>query len=274
MKYLLKDTCMFFKISKPCISGPLFLVFVILFIACQSVKAQEAEFPISEDSLYLNTDIHQMRLSCLIVPASFVSYGALSFAIPKLKGLDVNVRNEVIHERPYRTSFDDYTQYIPAGLVYALNITGIKGKHNYRDLTMTYAVSQILSAMVVVPAKRLIAEERPDRSDNKSFPSGHASTAFSTAHFMYKEYKEYNFWLAASGYPFAVFTGIYRVINNKHWASDVVAGAGIGIAATEFAYWLTPRLSKLLKGKDKKPSYVVLPVYTGEVLQLSFAKRF
>lgn len=255
-------------------SVPLLLTFAIVFADCLSGRGQSMEPRISGDSLCLSTNIHQMKIARLIAPAAFVSYGALSFAIPKLKGLDVNVRNEVIHEKPPRTSFDDYTQYIPAGLVYGLNIAGIKGKHNYKELSMTYAVSQILSGAVVFPTKRLIKEERPDRSDNKSFPSGHAATAFSTAHFMFKEYKDYNFWLASSGYSFAVFTGVYRIINNKHWATDVVAGAGIGITATEVAYWLTPRLSKLLKGKNKKPNTVILPVYTGEVFQLSFAKRF
>jgi membrane-associated phospholipid phosphatase len=38
-------------------------------------------------------------------------------------------------------------------------------------------------------------EERPDQSNNLSFPSGHTAIAFASAQFMFREYKDTNFWL-------------------------------------------------------------------------------
>lgn len=36
----------------------------------------------------------------------------------------------------------------------------------------------------------------------------------------------------------ATATGLMRMANNKHWLSDVMVGAGIGILSTEFGYWI------------------------------------
>jgi membrane-associated phospholipid phosphatase len=60
---------------------------------------------------------------------------------------------------------------------------------------------------------------------------------------------------------FAVFTGVYRMLNDKHWFSDVVAGAGIGILSTEAAYWLYPKINNILSGKIKffNDDYAFLP---------------
>jgi membrane-associated phospholipid phosphatase len=97
-----------------------------------------------------------------------------------------------------------------------------------------------------------VREERPDGSNNLSFPSGHTTTAFTTAHFMFREYQDENIWLSLSGYPIAVFTGVYRILNDKHWVGDVVAGAGIGILSTEVAYWLFPKVSQLFSKDHSK----------------------
>lgn len=48
---------------------------------------------------------------------------------------------------------------------------------------------------------------------------------------------------------FALFTGIFRTLNDKHWVGDVVAGAGIGIL-TEAAYWLFPKVSKIFSKNE------------------------
>jgi len=57
------------------------------------------------------------------------------------------------------------------------------------------------------------------------------------------------------------------MINNRHWRSDVVTGAGIGIVSTKMAYWLYPTVSKLFinnnnKSKYKKTSFS--PFYNGK----------
>src|SRR5690606_18054357 len=107
----------------------------------------------------------------------------------------------------------------------------------------------------------LIHEERPDGSNNLSFPSGHTATAFSSAQFLFREYKDTNFWLSISGYSFALFTGVYRTLNDKHWVNDVVAGAGFGILSTELAYWMYPKVNQLLTKKEKTTATMIMPFY-------------
>lgn len=98
--------------------------------------------------------------------------------------------------------------------------------------------------------------------------------AFSSAHFMFREYNETNFWLGISGYPIAAMTGIYRIFNDKHWVGDVIAGAGIGILSTEVAYWLFPTISKWFANKKNQASLVILPTYQTKQFGLAIIKTF
>ena len=52
----------------------------------------------------------------------------------------------------------------------------------------------------------------------------------------YKEFKDSNPWLAYSGYALATLVAGSRLYNNRHWVSDVLAGAGFGILSVELSY--------------------------------------
>ena len=49
--------------------------------------------------------------------------------------------------------------------------------------------------------------------------------------------------IAIAGYTVATGVGIMRMYNNRHWASDVLAGAGVGILSASLMYWLAPYLT-------------------------------
>ena len=65
-----------------------------------------------------------------------------------------------------------------------------------------------------------------------SFPSGHTTTAFAAAAAVTAETHEWwprSTWVVAPVlYGGATAVGLSRMYHNKHWASDVVLGAGIG----------------------------------------------
>jgi membrane-associated phospholipid phosphatase len=46
---------------------------------------------------------------------------------------------------------------------------------------------------------------------------------------LFQEYKDSNLWYASSGFVFATATAILRIANNKHYSSDVLAGAGFTV---------------------------------------------
>ena len=94
--------------------------------------------------------------------------------------------------------------------------------------------------------KKTTKIERPDGSNNDSFPSGHTAMAFMGAEFLYQEYKDVSIWYGVSGYVIASATGVLRIYNNKHWLTDVATGAGIGILGTKVAYWVQPYITKYI----------------------------
>jgi hypothetical protein len=88
--------------------------------------------------------------------------------------------------------------------------------------------AQLLSQIYVQALKFSVRRERPDGSDNQSFPSGHSASAFATAGVLQRHYG----WKA--GVPatiVAAYVATARVHDNKHYLSDVIFGATMGIAA-------------------------------------------
>ena len=51
-------------------------------------------------------------------------------------------------------------------------------------------------------------------------------------------------WFSLGAYTLATATGVMRVLNNRHWISDVLSGAGIGILSVELGYGLMDLLFK------------------------------
>jgi membrane-associated phospholipid phosphatase len=88
--------------------------------------------------------------------------------------------------------------------------------------------AQILTQGAVQGAKFLVRRERPDGSNRLSFPSGHTASAFATATIVQQHYG----WKAGvPAYALAGAVSASRMASNKHYLSDVLMGAGIGIAA-------------------------------------------
>ena len=88
--------------------------------------------------------------------------------------------------------------------------------------------AQILSQSVVHAAKLATQRDRPVGSNTHSFPSGHTATAFATAAVVQRHFG----WTAGiPAYAFAGYVGASRMAANGHYLSDVILGAGVGIAS-------------------------------------------
>ena len=98
------------------------------------------------------------------------------------------------------------------------------------------------SAMLVTEVlKQTVRSTRPDGSDDRSFPSAHATLAFSAASFIHQRYGDtYGTWTPAL-YGVAALAGVARVQADRHRWIDVVAGAAIGYGAAR--YWTQPLAS-------------------------------
>ena len=204
----------------------------------------------------------------LIIPGVLFTYGVVALGSDYLKLINKEIREEVTENIDDHYTIDDFSQYAPAASVYVLNGIGIKGKNNFKDRTIVLATSYLFMSSIVTGLKSVAKVERPDGSSKNSFPSGHTATAFMGAEFLYQEYKDENIWYGISGYAVAAGTGFFRIYNGRHWLSDVVMGAGIGILSTKVAYWSLPYLQNRIFKSHKNMDTVIVPFYNGTEMGL------
>ena len=211
----------------------------------------------------------------LAIPSAMVVYGVIGLKNNSLKRVNEQIHEELWTENPHKKIHaDDYLQWAPAVAVYGLNVVGIKGKHNLVDRTVIYGISTLLMSSVVYEVKKISKEMRPDGSDLYSFPSGHTANAFATAEFLRQEYKDVSLWYGVGGYAAAAVTGYLRMYNNKHWLSDVIAGAGVGIISTNVAYIIYPPVKRIFFKKEHASSTIILPAYQHGIVSVGAVHRF
>jgi membrane-associated phospholipid phosphatase len=145
----------------------------------------------------------------------------------------------------FKTEIDDYTQFFGPAAVVGLKLAGVEGRSDWPRLLANAGMSYGLMALMVNVIKNSAKEMRPDGSTANSWPSGHTATAFVGATLLHKEYGlTRSPWYSVAGYGVATATGVMRVLNNRHWISDVLSGAGIGILSGELGYALCDLLFK------------------------------
>jgi len=152
----------------------------------------------------------------------------------------------------FKTHIDDYSQFFGPVVTTGLKIAGVESRSDWGRYLASAAMSYGIMAAFVNGIKYTAKEMRPDGSTANSWPSGHTATAFVGATILHKEYgMTRSPWYSVAGYGVATATGVMRVLNNRHWISDVLSGAGIGIMSGELAYALSDVFFKgkgLLRG--------------------------
>lgn len=185
-----------------------------------------------------------------------------------LKGEDTHFRNMRGEHIPktYKRN-ETYIQYLPLAVTLGLKAFGVESRSSWGRMAVSGAAGGAIMLAATQSMKHLISTGRPDNSDDHSFPSGHTATAFVTATILHREYGHISPLVSIGGYATAAATGILRIRKNRHWASDVAAGAGIGILATELGYCITDALFRnkelditgreyIISNRGYKPSFV------------------
>ena len=156
----------------------------------------------------------------------------------------------------FKTGIDDYTQFFGPALTVGLKVGGVEGRSDWGRFLASAAMGYGAMALLVNTIKYTAKEMRPDGSSANSWPSGHTATAFVGATILHKEYgMTRSPWYSVAGYSVATATGVMRVLNNRHWVSDILSGAGIGIFAGELGYALS---DLIFKGKGLLRNDLVL----------------
>ena len=143
------------------------------------------------------------------------------------------------------------------------------GETGMQDAAFTSLQSYVYSNAIVMVTKMIVGRSRPDSghgphdfnpfSGARSFPSGHASSAFAIIMpwvFYYPGVVTYTLVALAAG------TGIARIQRQRHWMTDVIAGAAI---STTMSYYLYKRHTDA-----QQPEPSLSPISSGPSMRLSF----
>ena len=175
--------------------------------------------------------------------------------------IDVPVYQEFAHQREDKgvlKSTDVVLKYVPVlpmVVDLGLGLTGVPVKHDLQDRFIEAGLASFVAGGTCLLLKHVVSTRRPDATNDHSFPSGHTVLGFVGAELVRMNYG----WAWGLGaYVVASGVAFMRVYSGRHWVSDVLFGAGLGILGAHVGEWLlepTKRLfniAPLTVGKEKK----------------------
>jgi hypothetical protein len=171
-----------------------------------------------------------------IVPAALIGYGISTINDHGFYS-SYDARRDIQRTFPgFHTRIDDYLQFAPYLELGTVVLAGVDSRDDRLNLLLVVAKSEALMLATVYTIKTTTDILRPDGSANNAFPSGHTAQAFLAASIVHTELRDKSPWYGIGAYTIAGSVGALRMLNNRHWQSDVVAGAGIGILSAHLAY--------------------------------------
>ena len=117
--------------------------------------------------------------------------------------------------------------YTQAGLALAFWGAGfLAGNQKIASTGEVLMEAEIINGISTTVFKSIVGRERPDKNGHDSFPSGHTSDSFCFAAVI--DHRLGHLW-GIPAYSLAVLTGLSRMESDRHYLSDVVMGAGLGM---------------------------------------------
>lgn len=265
----------------------LLTLFIIFSFGIQAAGTDSIEYPELNKS-YLKS-YWQDTKSFVVSPAKWRAKQWIELGVVAGAGVLAYTQEERIqayfvgHQSLAATNFSKYA-FEPFGrfapvLIGGLYLGGRLAKDSrLAGTSLTAAKAFVVSTIFTQIGKQLTHRHRPYQDDVadhanwdgpfgnfdfNSFPSGHATAAFSMATVYAMEYSN-TVWVPVLAYTLVTGTSLSRVYDNKHWASDVIIGSALGFVTGRFM-WKQSR-----KGNNK---VVVLPSAGIKTASLTFIIR-
>ncbi|MEK7774360.1 MAG: phosphatase PAP2 family protein [Candidatus Zixiibacteriota bacterium] len=219
--------CLGNGLKRRIVTGLVAILFLTGFAFRQTTSATEAQSRHSDSNLFCNLKDNVYYLSAR--PQSYILLGLL-VATPALSEHETN--------RPYRswTTDPNKERFFSAGYTLGSPPVHLAGalalyfsgkafhKEEFAGLGSELTSALLISGGIAMGLKLATDRTRPD-SSRYSFPSGHATMAFTTAGIVVERY---GLWPGIAAEIAATYVGLSRLQENKHYITDVVAGAVLG----------------------------------------------
>jgi hypothetical protein len=152
-----------------------------------------------------------------------------------------------------------------------------------KDVCLDGLTASLLASGIITPVlSTFVGRERPSAGegaysfkpfDGRSFPSGHATQAFTVASVIATSYDQ--LWVKVAVYGAATVTAWSRVQQGQHFPTDVVAGALIGtFVGRSVVHFNTKLRSGELEPEREGVRLTFLPVVSGSALGISGTLEF
>ena len=213
-----------------------------LFLLAGSASVSLSQVASGQEFRQINLPETAFRPSQLIAPGVLFASGTLIHCFAH-DSIDKYIQERALAWRgpSGQKTIDDYLPFICAA---GLGLTGVESRHPLGERLIVIGYTAASFFVVTKLMKEIIYSPRPDGTANNSFPSGHTGTAFAGAEYVRMEY---GWGWGAGAYVIATGIAFMRIHNNRHWFSDTLAGAGVGILCAHVGEWLLEPTRRLFR---------------------------
>jgi membrane-associated phospholipid phosphatase len=157
------------------------------------------------------------------------------------------------HDLLLNTHFDRALRWLPYVAVFVAHAAGVKTRSGWGRQVFTGTAIAAVRYFLVDTLKNVTSERRPaPYADRRSFPSGHTASSFASAQFMHQELKDALPFFGCTGYLCGATVALLRVMKNRHWLKDVVAGAALGYLSAKLVSMAIEKIYLSIERRERR----------------------